>query len=426
MSYTLEQINGCTKKISFNFENVDLTTQIEDALKAKQKDANLKGFRKGKAPMSMVKQAYGPQIENDALYKFVSQEFYKAIQEEKLQAVGYPMFANTKFEDNNISFEATVEIFPEFEVKDYSKYSFTKDDETVTEDDIKDLKSRYLSSKAQMQEVKDETVAIANGHHVVFNFEGEKEDGSKPANMKADEFLLEIGSGQFIPGFEDGMIGLKKGDKKSIDLTFPAEYHEEDLQNAKVTFHVEVLEIKEKNLPELTDELAKEFGFESAEDFETKNKERLESQKKREVQSKLQEEILNKLIEDNDFDVPTALIDQQKKSVENELTQNLKSQGFDDNMVKTYFEKWQSDITSKALFQVKSGLILDKLAKSLEIEASDDDFDAKIEEIAAGSGMEKDQLAGYYKGNEQIKANLMYAIREEKTFTALIDKMKVK
>ena len=426
MSYTLEEINGCTKKINFSFENVDLSKQIDEAIKLKQKESNLKGFRKGKAPIAMVKQVYGPQIENDALYRFVSQEFYKAIQEEDLKAVGYPSFEDTKFENDNISFAATVEIFPEVNIKDYSKYTFTKEDEKVTDEDIKELKERFLGSKAQMVEVEDADANIEKGHHVVFNFEGEKEDGSKPDNMKADEFLLEIGSGQFIPGFEDGMIGLKKGDKETIDVTFPSDYHEADLKDAKVKFHVEILELKEKKLPELTDELAKEMGFETAKDFEEKNKERLIAQKKRESQGKLQEEILNKLIEENSFDVPGALIDSQKKSVQEELSHNLKSQGFDENMIKTYFEKWQSDIEAKALFQVKSGLILDKLAKDLDIKTSQEDFDKKIEEIAAGSGMETEQLATYYTSNPQVKANLDYAIREEKTFEALIDKMNVK
>lgn len=426
MSYTLEEINGCTKKINFSYENVDLTKQIEEALKEKQKESNLKGFRKGKAPLAMVKQVYGPQVENDALYRFVSEEFYKAVQEEKLKAVGYPTFANTKFENNNVSFEATVETFPEVTIKDYSKYSFTKQDDTVTEDDVKELKERFLGSKAQMVEVEDAKAKIEKGHHVVFNFEGEMEDGSKPDNMKADEFLLEIGSGQFIPGFEDAMIGFKKNDKKTIDLTFPTEYHEENLRDAKVKFHVEVLELKEKKLPELNDELAKEMGFDSAEDFETKNKERLVAQKKREAQGKLQEEILNKLIEENTFDVPKALVDSQKESVKEELAHNLKSQGFDESMTKTYFEKWDADVESKALFQVKSGLLLDKLANDLEVKTSDEDFKAKITEIASGSGMSDEQLETYYSSNPKIKANLDYAIREEKTFSALIEKMKVK
>jgi len=260
----------------------------------------------------------------------------------------------------------------------------------------------------------------------VFNFEGEKENGDKPDNMKAQEFLLEIGSGQFIPGFEDGMIGLKKDDKKTIEVTFPADYHEEDLKNAKVKFHVEILELKEKKVPELTDELAKELGFESAEDFNTKNKERLVSSKSKEVQAKLQEEILKKLIEENKFDIPNALIDSQKKSVQEELAGNLKQQGFNEEMVKTYFEKWNMDVTAKAEFQVRSGLILDKLSKEYKVEATDADFDEKIEEMAAQSGMEKEQIASYYKSNEQIKGNIMYAIREEKTFDKLISEMKVK
>jgi trigger factor len=427
MSYTIENINGCTKKIVFNFDDVDLSTQIQESLKEKQKSANLKGFRKGKAPLAMIEKMYGPQVENDALYRFVSQEFYKAVQEEDLRAVGYPSFANTKFEEGKkVSFEATVEIFPEFEIKDYSSYEFTKDDESVTDADFDEMKNRYLAPKSEMVEVTDDAATLENGKFAVFNFEGETPDGERPDNMKAQEFLLEIGSGQFIPGFEEQMVGLKKGDKKTLEVTFPADYHEEKLRDANCKFDVEVLEIKERKVPELNDELAKEFGFESVEDFNTKNKTRLEAQKKKEVQSKLQQEVLEKLVSENAFDVPSALIEQQKQGVQQDLANNLKQQGFDDNMVKTYFEKWDDDVTQRAEFQVRSGLILDKLSKKYEVEASDSDLDAKIQEMADASGMELEQLSGYYKSNEQIKQNLMYAIREEKTFEKLLSEMKVK
>jgi trigger factor len=427
MSYTVESINGCTKKMVFTFDDVDLSSQIEASLKEKQKTSNLKGFRKGKAPLAMIQKLYGPQVENDALYKFVSQEFFKAVQEEDLQAVGYPSFANTKFEEGKkVSFEATVEIFPEFEIQDYSKYEFKKDDDTVSEKDIEDLKKRYLEPKSEMIEVTDEAATLENGKFAVFNFEGETPDGERPDNMKAQEFLLEIGSGQFIPGFEEQMVGLKKGDKKVLEVTFPEDYHEEKLKGAQCKFDVEILEIKEKKQPELDDEMAKEFGFESVEDFNTKNKARLEGQKKREVQGKLQQEVLEKLVEENKFDIPAALVEQQKKGVREDLANNLKQQGFDDNMVKTYFEKWDADVTQRAEFQVRSGLILDKLAKKYEVEATDSDLDDKIAEMAETSGMDKDQIAGYYKSNEQIKQNLMYAIREEKTFEKLLSEMVVK
>ncbi|MEE2672066.1 MAG: trigger factor [Bdellovibrionota bacterium] len=426
MSYSVENINGCTKKLTFNFEGVDLSTQIEQALKEKQKTSNLKGFRKGKAPMNFVKQVYGAQAENDALYRFVSQEFYKAIQEEDLRAVGYPNFGETKFENDNVSFEATVEIFPEVEVKDYSSYEFKKGDEKVTEKDFEDLKDRYLAPKAEMVEVTDEKAKLENGQFAIFNFEGEKPDGTKPENMKAEEFQLEIGSGQFIPGFEEGMVGLKKGEKKTIEVTFPSEYHEPELRDMGVKFHVELLEIKERKTPELTDELAKEFGFESVDDFNAKNKERLELQKKREVNMELNEAILKKLVEENPFDIPSALVDQQKESVKQELGGNLRQQGFDEAMAAQYFQKWDEDITQKAEFQVRSGLILDKISTKYGIEATEEDFNAKIDEMASQSGMEKDQIKGYYSSNENIKQNIMYAIREEKTFDKLISDMKVK
>ncbi|MFP5386849.1 MAG: trigger factor [Bacteriovoracia bacterium] len=426
MSYIIENVNSCTKKLVFNFDKVDLTKEIKEALLAKQANSNLKGFRKGKAPLEMVQKLFGPQVENDALYRFISDQYYQAVKKENLRAVGYPQFGNTKYESGkNVAFEATVEIIPEFELKDYSKLSFKKESEEVTNEDYETLKKNYLSSKAEVAEVKDENHKLAKGDFAVFNFEGEKADGSKPENMKAQEYMLEIGSGQFIPGFEDGMLGMKKGEKKDIKVTFPADYHEEELKNAPVTFHVELLEIKQKNFPELTDELAKEFGFESVADFEKKNKERMTQQKKREVTSKLQQEILEKLISENQFDVPNALLEDQKQSVREELSRSLKQQGFNEQMIGLYFERWDADVTQKALFQVRSGLILDKLAKKYNVEATEADLDAKIEEMVTQSGMKKEEIEKFYKSNENVKRNLMYAIREEKTFAALMKDMKV-
>ena len=426
MSYTIQEVNGCTKKFIFNFEKVDLSKEIKEAVLAKQADSNLKGFRKGKAPLEMVQKMFGPQIENDALYRFISNEYFEAVKKENIRAVGYPQFGNTKYESGQtVAFEATVEVIPDFELKDFSKLTFKKESEVVTDEDFATLKKNYLDPKAEIKEVSDAAHKLAKGEFAVFNFEGEKADGTKPENMKAQEYMLEIGSGQFIPGFEDGMIGLKKGDKKDVKVTFPADYHEADLKNAPVTFHVEVLEIKTKNFPEFTDELAKEFGFESVADFNTKNKERMQTQKKREVQSKLQQAILEKLIEENQFAVPQALIEDQKESVKADLQKTLKQQGFNDQMIGLYFERWNDDVTNKASFQVRSGLILDKLAKKFNIEATEADLDVKIDEMVSQSGMKKEEISKFYKSNENIKRNLMYAIREEKTFDALAKQMKV-
>jgi trigger factor len=426
MSYSIQNLNGCTKKFTFNYEQVDLTKQIQAALVDKQRNANLKGFRKGKAPLDMVKKLFGPQVENDALSRFVSEEFYAALKKENIRAVGYPSFANTKYEGgNNVAFEATVEIVPEFELKDFSNYTFKKDDDKVSAEDIENLKKQFLGAKAELAEVTEATAKLQKGQSAVLNFEGERKDGTKPENMKANDYMLEIGSGQFIPGFEDGMMGMKKGETKVITLNFPADYHEADLQNEPVKFKVDLLEIKERKFPELTDELAKELGYESVADFNKKSTDRLTVQKKREVQAKLQQQILEKIIEDNKFDVPQALVEDQKQSVRQDLSRTLKQQGFNDEMIGMYFERWAADVNQKAEFQVRSGLILDKLAKKFNIESTESDLDVKVEEMAAQSGMKRDDLAHFYKSNANVKRNLMYAIREEKTFEKVIAGMKV-
>lgn len=426
MSYTVKSVNGCTKKLEFNFATLDLSKEIKAAVVRKQATTNIKGFRKGKAPLSMVEQVYGPQIESDALNQFVQSQLFEAVNKEKLKTVGYPSFENVKYDaGKSVSFDAVVEIFPEIKLGDYSGYSFKKDSVEVSNEDMEKLTKNYLGSKAEMTEVTDAKHALKKGDFAVFNFEGVKADGSRPENMKGSEYLLEIGSGQFIPGFEDGMIGLKKGDKKDINLTFPADYHATELQNAKVKFEVELLEIKEKKYPTLNDELAKEFGYESVADFNEKNKKNLVAQKERQALEKLHQEILEKLVKENKFDVPATLVQNQEKYLQEDLAKNLKAQGFNDDMVGEYFERWKGDINTKADFQVRSGLVLDHLAQEFKIETSEADFNKKLEESAAQAGIDLETVKKYYAGNAQIKNNLMYAIREEKTFEALKKKLKI-
>lgn len=426
MSYKIENVNGCTKKMSFVFDKLDLSQEIKTALVQKQKEANLKGFRKGKAPMAMVEKFYRPQVENEALNRFVQNKIFETIDSEKLRVVGYPSLDNVNYQEGkSVSFDALVEIFPSFELKDMSKLSFTQDKVEINAEDIEGIKRSYLSSKSEMLPVEG-AVKLAKGHFAVMNFQGIKEDGERPENMKGEEFVLEIGSGQFIPGFEDGMMGMKKGESKTIELTFPESYHAEDLKNAKVKFEVELLEIKERKYPDFTDELAKEFGYESAAQFEEKNRVTLLAQKERQSKEKLHQEILEKLVAENSFDVPQTLVAQQENYLRNDLTKTLKQQGFNDQMVNEYFTRWASDLEQKALFQVRSGLILDKLGNEFKIEANESDLDNKIEETAKTSGLDVEQIKNYYTSDANIKKNLMYAIREEKTFQKLIEIVKVK
>ncbi len=433
MSYQVEQVNGCTKKFLFKYDQVDLTKQVESALVEQQKKSNLKGFRPGKAPLDLVKKFYGGEVEGKAIEKFISQEYYNAIEKEGIHPVGYPNFLNSKIDNsetggNNkkISFEVVVEIFPTVTIKDFSKLTFKKEDASVSPAEVEKTKKMMFKSKAQMVEVSD--TALKDGLFAVLNFQGEKENGEKPEEMKGEEFLLEVGSKTFIPGFEEQLVGMKPKDKKDILVTFPNDYHMAELRNAKVKFHVELLEVKEQKYPEVTEELVKEFGYESVADFNEKTEKNLSYQKKRTVAENLNREILDKLINENAFDIPSAMIANQEKHVKEELKTNLLRQGFREEHLAEYYEKWKEDITQKAAYQIKTGLILDKLSKDFAIEVGEADFDEKFKEMGemAGPKVKIDDIKKYYNSNANIKNNLLYAIREEKTLKKLHSMVTVK
>ncbi|HLE10199.1 MAG: trigger factor [Bdellovibrionales bacterium RIFOXYD12_FULL_39_22] len=426
MSYSIEDINGCTKKFKFNFETLDLSAEIKLELVKKQKESNMKGFRKGKAPMHMIEKFYAKEVELDALNNFIQAKAFAATSEEKLSIVGQPSMENLKYDPGkSVSFEVICEFIPEIKLKDYSKYHFSMDSVEVSDEDLEDLKKRYLDSKAQMVEIEGE-VGLDKGMHAVLNFAGELENGERPENMKGQDFVLEIGSKSFIPGFEDGLLGAKKGDHRVLNLTFPADYHAVELQSVKVKFEVEVLEIKEKKVPALTEELAKEFGYESTEEFFTKNRKLLAEQTKKRAEGKLQKEILEKLVEENKFDIPLSLIHEQEYTIREQMAGELKNRyGYNEDAVEDYFKKNGVDLTSQAEFQVRAGLIFGALSREFAITVADADFDKKMEESFQATGLPLETLKEYYLKDKQMKQNLMYKIREEKTFEVLISKMNV-
>jgi trigger factor len=420
MAFNLAPLSNCKTKISFTFDNVNLDQQIDEAVKNKQKTVSIKGFRTGKAPLAMVKKLYGPQLENEALYRFIQKEFIAVIEQEQLRTVGYPAFENTTYdaEKKTLNFSVVVETFPEFELGELKKIKLKKEETIVEQNEIEALRKNYLDSKGEMKESPADTV-LAKGQFAVINFQGELSNGDKPENMKGTEFLLEIGSNSFIPGFEDGLIGLKVGQHKHLHLTFPENYHQEDLKSAKVNFHVDLLEIKTKIIPDLTDDLAVELGYKSKEDFLTKTEATVKRQKEAQIKGKVQQELLEKLIEVNNFDLPASLVSEQEKYVKQDLKNNLKYQGFNDHMVEEYFDRWKEDLQKKAIFQVKSGLILNKFAEKFKIEANENELETKFVELADQSGMAVDDIKNYYGSNDQLKKNLLYSLKEQKTFDAI-------
>lgn len=426
MSYSIETVNGCTKKIVFNFPELDLGPQIEKSLKETQKKVSLKGFREGKAPLEMIKSLYAPQIESDALNNFIQDELFKALQKENLNPIGQPSFENVKFEQKkSLSFDVVVETFPEFELKDYSNLSFKKDSVEVTKEELENAKNSVLEAKAEIVPVTDSATKLANGHHAIFNFEGVRANGDRPENMKGKDFDLVIGSNRFIPGFEDGMVGMVNGEKRNIELTFPADYQEESLRSEKVTFEVELLEIKEKKYPEVTPDLLKDLGVTSLEELNEKNKERILAQKEMGVKEKLKTEIMKKLTEENNFSVPVTLIQRQYEMLKKDAHDNLGRQGHGHDKVHEIIHSWEAELLKRAEDQVRGSLILDALAKKYSIEITEADIEVQMESIAKSYGIPSEEIKKFYDSNEQAKRNLVFSLREENTFNKLMSNLKI-
>ena len=426
MSYSVEEINSCTKKLIFTFESMDLTSEIQQKLNKKRQSISIKGFRKGKAPMEMVQQLYGREVESEALNTFVSTQLYTAINESDLKVVGEPIFGDIDYKSQEkMTFSVTLELFPDLELADYTGYEFKQEKAEFSDEELEQVRADQLRAKAEMIVVDDDSVSLDKGHYAVMNFQGVKPDGERPENMHGKEFLLEIGSGQFIPGFEEGMLGMKKGENREVKVVFPEDYQAADLKGMDVLFEVDLLEIKVQKTPELTEELAKEFGFDSIEDFETKTRNNGVLEKQRASEDKVRQELVEKLVADNQFDVPNAMVFQQEDFLKQDLEKTLGQQGFNEEQSKDYFEKWSEDLRTKAEFQVRSGLILDHLSRKFEIEAGDEDLEEKIAETSEKTGIETEQLRKYYLSDDKIKSNMLFAIREEKTIKKILSQVSV-
>ena len=426
MSYSIEKTGDCIRKFLFNLENVNLSSEIGQILREKQKASNLKGFRRGKAPISVIQNIYGEEARADVFHRFISSQLVQVAEEEKISIVGTPKVSDFEYEEKlaEVNFTVEIECLPELSIKDFSHLSFSKESANIADDDVESEVNKMLESKAEMVEAEEGSI-LSNSHFAVINFQGELENGDRPKEMSAEEYLLEIGANSFIPGFETAMLGMKVGDKRDIPLSFPENYHSKKLQNAKATFAAELLEIKNKVLPDLSDDVAQEFDYDSANDMRGKIKAHLHQQKEEMSKKKLHGEIIDKLIMENHFDVPSTLVEDQGRIIRENIVGNLKSKGFSEGQIQDYFEKWVEDVREKAIHQVRSGLIFSALSKRYSIEVSEDDYRARCKEVAERAGITLEEVLEYYNKHKEVEQGLRQLIWEESIFTKIYEEVTI-
>lgn len=337
--------------------------------------AKIHGFRPGKAPKEIAKKQFSHQIKSQAIEKVINEAVQDALTSNNIVPISQAHISNVVFEENKpITFTARVDVFPKVELNKYKDFNFKKINVEISDEDIDDALIT-LQERDMTYEPVENRDKVQKGDVAVIDFEGKK-DGVAFEGGTAKGFSLNIGSGQFIPGFEDGVIGMKKGETKDLNLTFPAEYNNAELAGKDVVFTVTVHEIKEKVKPELNDDFAKDIDPNSKglEDLKTKLKKGLQTEADKSTQLEAFGEILEQIVKENPFEVPYSFVKEQSDRLAFNAMNQFYQMGLNPEQVGISFEMMAQRYLAQAEEHVKQAIVINEVAKLANIAVEDEDI----------------------------------------------------
>ncbi len=425
MQIKVEKLSSVKKKLHFEIPADRVTAEIDKAYEAIRRRASIKGFRKGKAPQSYIEKHYGDVMAEEVLKTIVNDTYFKALMDEKIYPVSHPEIESADVKRGEaFTYSATIEVFPEIEVKDYAGLEVKKEKYVLDEALIDRRLQEMRESMAQLKPA-EEGRAAANGDFATIDFKGFV-DGVPFEQGEASDFLLELGSGRFIPGFEEQVCGMNAGEERSINVTFPEDYGKKELAGKEATFTVTLKEIKVKELPPLDDDLAKEFGeFETLGELRAKLAEIQEKQEQERIETDLRERVLKALIERNDIEVPDGLVERQLEAMLENTKKRLAYQRLSLEMMGMDEAQYKTQFRDVAVSQVKGSLLLDALAKQEGITVEESELEEKIKTLAGDDQESLDAVRNHYLQNERAKENLVAQIREERALGLLLAQAKI-
>ena len=395
MKTNVKQLSDTKVELTITVDKKALDDAQQVALTKLAKNMKIPGFRKGKAPVSVVlkhvdQNALAQQTLDDALSKAVSEAFTL----EGIQALDRPQVEVKKFiPGQELEFTAESEVLPKVKLGDYKKLGVKKKSEKPTPADVDDVVLRMRKGYATREDTKD---AAKDGDDVVIDFVGKK-DGVAFDGGSATDYTLSLGSNQFIPGFEEGVVGHKAGEEFDVKVTFPKEYHSPVLAGAPALFSVTLKSVVKVILPEIDDELAKKAGpFKNVKELKDDIMRELIASREREADDKYKDALVGKLVEKSEIPVPEILIADQARSIEQDMTQNLAYQGMTIQMYldskKLTHDQWlETEVRTAAINRVKAGLALAELSKIEKVTATDDELAAKIQQYQEQYGSRSGQ-----------------------------------
>ena len=431
MSMQVEKLEKNMAKLTIEVGADKVNDAIKKAYDKNKGKMSVPGFRKGKVPQAMIEKMYGPEVfYEDAANFLIPDAYAEEVEAAKdLEVVSQPKIDVVQMEKGkNFIFTAEVALKPPVDLGKYKGVKIEKIDTEVTDEDIDKEIKREQEANARTITIEDRPVK--DGDTAVIDFEGFIGDEAFEGG-KGENYPLVIGSGSFIPGFEEQLIGKNTGDDVDVKVTFPEDYNAKDLAGKEALFKVKINEIKEKELPELDDEFASEVSeFDTMAEYREDVKKNLAEKKEKEAKDKKEDAVIEAIIKDSKMDIPDAMIETQARTMVNDYARRLQSQGLS---LEQYFmftgldmDKFTEQMKEGARKRIESRLILEAVVKAENFEVTDEEYEKELERIAEESKMEVDKLKEYIGDDEYGRNQIIDDLKIQKAVDFVVDNAKEK
>jgi len=424
MKANVEEISSIKKKVSIEIPEDQVTKEVESFYKDLGKKAKIKGFRPGKVPRDILERYFKDYVKAEVVQKLIQDTYPQALSEADLQPVSPPVIDPGEFvEGKSYQYSAVIETKPDITLEGYNGLKIEGKKEEVKDEEVEGRLKALQNLHANLKTLS-EARPIQAGDYVILDYEASM--GGKPLEGgKAIDFTVEVGSGQFIPAFEEKLIGVKSEEEKTMEVSFPEDYGYQKWAGKTISFDVKIKEIKEKILPPLDDEFAKDLGdYASFEEFKAKLKGEIEKEKELGLERQLKDLVVDQLLEANPFEVPESLVEEQAKAMVSDTKLRLAAQGVALKNMGVSEEKLQEDYRGMAQKQVRTFLILEKIAGQEGIAVTDEEAEGRLREMSERMHQKFDVVKRYYEKNgllPEVKAGII----RDKTLNFLIEKANI-
>ena len=426
MKSSIEKLSSLERKLNIEVPATEVQAAFDRAFRSIQREAAIKGFRKGKAPIATVRSVFGERVRQDVVQNLIQSSYSAALNEHDLDPISYPTieFDPLENEEKDFAFTAEFEIRPEVKQVSYDRLAVKKEKADLSDARADAAIEDLRRSRSQTIPVFEDRAA-QKGDVAVVDFEGSLLMGPLEGGS-AQGHELELGSGSFIAGFEEGIEGMRIGQEKTLQLAFPDEYHAKDIAGKPVTFKVKLTGLKKKELPELNDEFAKGLGpyanMQEVRDAILKNMNERENER---IDEDLRNRAMKALVDRNPVDVPKTLHAEQKKLLIEDLRKRTQQQGLDEKTFEEYKARWDDDFSQTANYMIRASFLVDAIAEEHGLRATESEIEAKLRDYAAETGLGIDQIREFYKAPER-RSRVAYQITERKALDQVLAKADIR